>query len=85
LVSPAIKPVAPQLSVEQMDGEADALRELARMQRTGIFGMLGPVRSAWAFNREYPLATLPIEPEILERRWELTHPALAKEEEEAYW
>ncbi|MFN2621689.1 MAG: PD-(D/E)XK nuclease family protein [Chthoniobacterales bacterium] len=85
LVSPAIKPVTPQLSVEQMDGEADALRELAKMQRTGIFGMLGPVRSAWAFNREYPLATLAIEPEILERRWELTHPALAKEEEEAYW
>ncbi|HZE58243.1 MAG TPA: PD-(D/E)XK nuclease family protein, partial [Chthoniobacterales bacterium] len=46
LVSPAIKPVAPQLSVEQMDGEADAFRELARIQRTGIFGMLGPVRSA---------------------------------------
>lgn len=85
LVSPAIKPVAPQLSVEQMDGEADAFRALAKMQRTGIFGMLGPVRSAWAFNREYPLATLAIEPEILERRWELTHPALAKEEEEAYW
>ena len=85
LISPAIKPVAPQLSVEQMDGEVDAFRELAKMQRTGIFGMLGPVRSAWAFNREYPLATLAIEPEILERRWELTHPALAKEEEEAYW
>ena len=85
LVSPAIKPVAPQLSVEQMDNEADAFRELAKMQRTGIFGMLGPVRSTWAFNREYPLATLAIEPEILERRWELTHPALAKEEEEAYW
>jgi hypothetical protein len=85
LVSPAIKPITPQLSVEQMDGEIDAFRELAKMQRTGIFGMLGPVRSAWAFNREYPLATLAIEPEILERRWELTHPDLAKEEEEAYW
>ncbi|HEX8897113.1 MAG TPA: PD-(D/E)XK nuclease family protein, partial [Chthoniobacterales bacterium] len=85
LVSPAIKPVMPQLSVDQMDAEADVFRELAKMQRTGIFGMLGPVRSAWAFNREYPLATLAIEPEILERRWELTHPALAKEEEEVYW
>jgi hypothetical protein len=85
LISPAIKPIVPQLSIEQMDGEADAFRELAKMQRTGIFGMLGPVRSAWAFNREYPLATLAIEPEILERRWEITHPALAKEEEETYW
>lgn len=85
LVSPAIKPITPQLSIEQMDAEADVFRELAKMQRTGIFGMLGPVRSAWAFNREYPLATLTIEPEILERRWERTHPALAKEEEETYW
>ena len=85
LISPAIKPITPQLSVEQMDAEADAFRELAKMQRTGVFGMLGPIRSAWSFNRQYPLATLAIEPEILERRWELTHPALAKEEEEAYW
>lgn len=85
LVSPAIKPVAPQLSIDQMDAEADVFRELAKMQLTGIFGMFGPVRSAWAFNRQYPFATLAIDPEIIERRWELTHPALAKEEEDAYW
>ena len=29
----------------------------------------------------YPLATLAIEPEILDERWELTHPDLALEEE----
>jgi hypothetical protein len=85
LVSPAVKPVVPQLSVEQMDAEADVFRELARMQQTGIFGMYGPLRSAWTFTRAYPLATLPIEQEILDERWELTHPALAKEEEDFYW
>ncbi|MDP9097874.1 MAG: PD-(D/E)XK nuclease family protein [Verrucomicrobiota bacterium] len=85
LVSPAVKPVAPQLSVEQMDAEADVFRELARMQQTGIFGMYGPLRSAWTFTRAYPLATLAIEQEILDERWELTHPALAKEEEDFYW
>jgi hypothetical protein len=85
LVSPAVKPVVPQLSVEQMDAEADVFRELARMQQSGIFGMYGSLRSAWTFTRAYPLATLAIEPEILDERWELTHPALAKEEEDFYW
>jgi hypothetical protein len=55
------------------------------MQQTGVFGMYGMLRSAWAFTRAYPLATLAIEQEILEQRWELTHPALAKEEEDFYW
>lgn len=85
LLSPAVKPVAPQLSVEQMDAEADIFRELARMQQTGVFGMYGMLRSPWAFTRQYPLATLAVEQEILEQRWELTHPALAKEEEDFYW
>jgi hypothetical protein len=85
LVSPAVKPVVPQLSIEQMDAEADVFRELTRMQQTGIFGMYGPLRSAWAFTRAYPLATLAIDQEILDERWELTHPALAKEEEDFYW
>ncbi len=85
LLSPAVKPVAPQLSVEQMDAEADIFRELARMQQTGVFGLYGMLRSPWAFARQYPLATLAVEQEILEQRWELTHPALAKEEEDFYW
>lgn len=84
LVSPAVKPVVPQLSIDQMDAEADVFRELARMQQTGIFGMYGPLRSAWTFTRAYPLATLGIDQEILEERWELTHPALAREEEDYY-
>ena len=85
LLSPVVKPVAPQLSVEQMDAEADVFRELARMQQTGVFGMYGMLRSAWTFTRAYPLATLAVEQEILEQRWDLTHPALAKEEEDFYW
>ena len=84
LLSPAVKPVKPQLSVADMDTEADIFQELARMQQTGVFGMRGPVRSAWAFNRDYPLATLAVDEDILEERWELTHPALAREEEEYY-
>jgi len=85
LLSPAVKPVTPQLSIEQMDAETDVFLELGRMQQTGVFGMYGMLRSPWAFTRQYPLATLVVEQEILEQRWELTHPALAKEEEDFYW
>ena len=85
LLSPVVKPVSPQLSVGDMDAEADIFQELARMQQTGVFGMRGPVRSAWTFTRNYPLATLAVDEDILEERWELTHPALAREEEEFYW
>jgi hypothetical protein len=85
LVSPAVKPVVPQLAVADMEAEADIFQELGRMQQTGVFGMRGPLRSNWSFTRAYPLATLAIESDILEQRWELTHPALAREEEDFYW
>lgn len=85
LIAPAIKPITPQLSISDIEGEAEVFQELARMQKTGIFGMYGLLRSAWSFNRAYPLATLAIDTDLLEDRWELTHPALAKEEEEFYW
>ena len=85
LLSPVVNPVSPQLSVADIDAEADIFRELARIQQTGVFGMRGPVRSAWTFTRDYPLATLAVDEDILEERWELTHPALARDEEEFYW
>jgi RecB family exonuclease len=85
LLSPSVKPVVPQLAVANMEAEADIFQALGRMQQTGVFGMRGPLRSAWSFTRAYPLATLAIENDILEQRWELTHPALAREEEDFYW
>jgi len=85
LLSPGVKPVSPQLSVGDMDAEADVFQELARIQQTGVFGMRGLLRSDWTFSRDYPLATLAIEQDVLEERWERTHPALAREEEDFYW
>jgi hypothetical protein len=85
ILSPAIKPIVPQLAVADMEAEADIFQELGRMQETGVFGMRGPLRSDWSFTRAYPLATLAVENDILEQRWELTHPALAREEEDFYW
>jgi hypothetical protein len=84
-VSPLVRPLRPQMSADEFAGETGIFAELARMQQTGIFGMHGPLRSAFRFTEDYPLATLAIDPDILEQRWELTHPALVRDEEEYFW
>ena len=74
---------------ERAPRDADALaqkdfwRALCEMQDSGAFGMLGPVHNSFGFARVYPLATLPIDTELLREKWALTHPALVTETEEA--
>ena len=83
IVSPAVRDVEPpQLSIGDIGAHLDVFAELARMQRRGIFGMYGALRPAFGYAARYPLATLGIDPDLLDARWELTHPALAREEEE---
>ena len=85
LVSPLVRPLHPQMSGGDFTSEVEIFAELARMQQTGIFGMHGPLRSAFRFTEDYPLATIAIDPDVLEQRWELTHPALVRDEEEIFW
>jgi hypothetical protein len=82
IVSLAIKNVAPQLSVIDLAPHTDIFADLAEMQRTGIFGMKGEIRPAFGYSAAYPLATLPVDNDILEDKWALTHPALVLEKEE---
>jgi hypothetical protein len=49
------------------------------MEKTGIFGMLGEIRSEFTFTGDYPLATLPIDQFLLRDKWEHTHPAFARD------
>jgi hypothetical protein len=81
ILSPIISRPEPQLRDDDFADCGPAFRELARMQATGIFGMKGSIRGAFSFTKDYPLATLSIDPEIIDERWELTHPDLALEEE----
>jgi hypothetical protein len=81
IFSPVIAKPEPQLRDGDFADCGPAFRELARMQATGIFGMKGRLRDAFSFTKNYPLATLAIDPEIIEERWEFTHPDLASEEE----
>ena len=85
LLSPLVRRLEPQISGDEFSSETDIFAELARMQQTGIFGMHGLLRSAYRFTDDYPLATLAIDPDILEQRWELTHPALVRDEEDIFW
>ena len=82
IISLAVKNVAPQLSVVDLAPHTDVFADLAEMQRTGTFGMKGEIRPAFGYSSPYPLATLPIDNDILEDKWALTHPALVLEKEE---
>ena len=82
IVSLVVKNVAPQLSVIDLTPHIDVFADLAEMQRTGVFGMKGEIRPAFGYGAPYPLATLPIDNDVLEDKWALTHPALVLEKEE---
>jgi PD-(D/E)XK nuclease superfamily len=79
LISPNSAKAEPQLGLEDFEQSRDVFRELARMQATGIFGFKGALRSAYSFTQPYPIAMLAIDPEIVDERWEETHPPLAIE------
>jgi hypothetical protein len=85
ILSPVVRQLQPQISGAEFLSESDIFFALAKMQQTGVFGMHGPLRSAYRFTEDYPLATLAVDPDILEQRWELTHPALVRDEEEVFW
>ena len=81
LLSPADQ-LEPQFHLADVLVQKDFWSELHRMQETGVFGMLGPVHTDFGFMRNYPLATLPIDTDLLKAKWALTHPAFVLEEEE---
>ena len=84
LLSPLVRPLEPQLTDSDLASEQEIFIELARMQQSGVFGMHGPLRGTFRFTEDYPLATLGIDQDTLEQRWELTHPALVRDDEEFF-
>jgi hypothetical protein len=80
LLSPTDQ-LEPQFYLADVLAQKDFWSELHRMQETGVFGMLGPVHADFGFVAKYPLATLPIDTDLLKDKWALTHPAFALQEE----
>jgi RecB family exonuclease len=82
VLTPDLELTVPQLALAQLSGEARLWQGLARMQTSGVFGQRGALRDEFSFRRDYPLAMLAIDPEVLDEKWARTHPDFATEEEE---
>lgn len=76
------EPVEAGLKHEEVAGATAVWETLCAMQDTGVFGMIGELRPEFGLPRTYPLATLPINLDVLEEKWALTHPKLQPEEDE---
>jgi len=63
----------PQLELEDVLSLTRLWEELCHMQDTAIFGMRGELRPEHVQGARYPLATLAVNPDILEEKWERTH------------
>lgn len=70
----------PQANLCDIEAQADIWKEIARMEESGVFGMLGELRSKFTFTGIYPLATLAIDKDFLREKWRRTHPVFAGEE-----
>jgi PD-(D/E)XK nuclease superfamily len=69
-----------QVRLDDIVAVNELWEEIVRMEKSGIFGMLGEIRSEFTFTGDYPLATLPIDKYLLTEKWERTHPAFAKDQ-----
>lgn len=47
-------------------------KRVCEMQRTGVFGMRGALREEFTFSTRMPMATLPIDPDVLEAKSRLS-------------
>jgi ATP-dependent exoDNAse (exonuclease V) beta subunit len=69
-----------QVNLDDIVAANELWQEIIRMEKTGIFGMLGEIRSEFTFTGDYPLATLPIDQFLLRDKWEHTHSAFTKDQ-----
>jgi len=56
-----------QFQLEDALAQKDFWHALHQMQESGVFGMLGRVHNNFGFARAYPLATLPVDLDLLQR------------------
>ncbi len=77
-LSTPTSPIEPQINLDEVLSCKSLWKGLYRMQGTGIFGMRGELRPEFTFGDDYPLATLEVDPDVLEEKWERTHPDLTE-------
>ena len=67
---------SPQIDLETILDLIELWRGLTAIQESGVIGMSGPIYSRYAFVGDYPIATLPISTDILNKKWVQSHPLL---------
>jgi hypothetical protein len=67
----------PQANLSDIETQTEIWKGIARMEETGVFGMLGELRSKFTFTGIYPLATIAIDKDFLREKWRCSHPAFA--------
>lgn len=72
-----------QVTLDEIRSASAFWSGLARMQETGVFGIRGDVRAEFGTSVRAPLATLRLNPALLEDKWALTHPNLTGAEGES--
>jgi hypothetical protein len=72
--------VGPQITLHEVHEALPMWEELARMQKTGAYGMRGGLRQEFGRSLTLPLATLRVAVDVWEEKWRMTHPALAETE-----
>lgn len=82
ILTPSMELTGPQVSWADLIGLTNLWNGLYAMQETAVFGQFGALRDEWSFCGDYPLATLAIDPEVLDEKWALTHTAFTPADEE---
>lgn len=70
-----------ELEAEEAASAGRVWKTLISMQEEVRLGLRGELRPEFSFGSDYPLATLAIDPDLIEERWSLTHPFMGLEEE----
>ena len=71
-------PLQPQLRLENLKAMESILSGIQKIQKTGIVGMHGVMRSDYSYTGDFPIATLPVSKDILKAKWRSTHPLLSR-------
>lgn len=61
-----------QLTLDEILDSKELWQTVSKIHETGCFGDRGAVRSEFSFTGDYPWATLPVAPEILDAKWQHT-------------
>lgn len=68
--------LTPQLNLEDLKSFTGLWAGLQGIHKSGVIGMAGPIRDRFRYVGDYPLATLPVNEEVLAAKWVKTHPQI---------